>query len=69
MTKYVNPTKAIHPLRNSLDKHDWKRIQEVIDKIIPEHNATVEELNAAYDVFYDAYVAVKQTHYGVTSLQ
>lgn len=69
MSRFVDPKKAIHPLRNSLDKHDWDRIQEVIDKSIPEHNATLEEIEAAQDVLYDAYVAVKQTHHGVTSLQ
>lgn len=69
MTRYIDPKKAIHPLRNTLNKHDWDRIQEVIDKEIPEHNATLDEIEAAQDVFYDAYVALKQTHHGVTTVQ
>lgn len=56
-----------HPLRNSLSKKDWKRIQEVIDR--KHSDATTEELEAANDVFYDAIAANAQTHYGVTTLQ
>lgn len=58
-----------HPLRETLTKEDWQRIQEVIDRTIPEHNATLEEIEAAHDVFYDAIAAQEQTHYGVTTLQ
>lgn len=58
-----------HPLRKDLDKSDWQRIQEVIDRKIPDHNASIEELDAAKDVFYDAIAAQTQTHYGVITLQ
>ena len=58
-----------HPLREELDKDDWQRIQEVIENKLPEHNATLEEIEAANDVFYDAYASQKQTHLGITTLQ
>jgi len=67
--KYLDPEQAVHPLRNVLTQDDWERIQEVLDGKRPEHNVTLEELNAVQDVFYDAIVAKKQTHYGVTTLQ
>lgn len=56
-----------HPLRDTLTKKDWKRIQEVIDH--KHSNATTDELEAANDVFYDAIASQSQTHYGVTTLQ
>lgn len=59
----------IHPLRNTLTMDDWDRIQEVIDQKIPAHNATLDELDAARDVFFDAYAAQKQTHEGILSMQ
>lgn len=65
--KYIDPAKAIHPLRNELGPEDWERIQEVIDR--KHDNATVDEIEAAHDVFYDAVVAKLQTHDGVTTLQ
>lgn len=67
--KYLDPDETVHPLRNTLEREDWQRIQEVIDGKIPEHNATLDEIEAAQDVFYDAIVAQQQTHYGVTTLQ
>ena len=58
-----------HPLRKSLNKEDWKRIQAVLDKELDESAATVEELEAAHDVFYDAIAGAEQTHSGVITLQ
>lgn len=58
-----------HPLRNRLTKSDWKRIQDVIDDKIPNHNASLEEIDAASDVFHDAVVEQKQTHATKTRLQ
>ena len=56
-----------HPLRKTLSKRDWKRIQAVIDR---EHDdATTEEILAAHDVFYDAVAAQTQTHLGSLTLQ
>lgn len=65
---YVNPKKAIHPLRNKLTEADWTRIQNAMET--EDVNAiTDEELDAAHDVLYDAIVAKMQTHHGVTTLQ
>jgi hypothetical protein len=58
-----------HPLRKKLAKEDWKRIQKVLDKELDEHNATLDEIEAAHDVFYDAIAAQQQTHLGVITLQ
>jgi len=58
-----------HPLRESLTKDDWVRIQKVWDKELPEHHATDEEIDAAHDVFYDAISGHTQTHLGVLTLQ
>jgi|TARA_R110000782_G_scaffold9566_2_gene30676 histidine ammonia-lyase len=58
-----------HPLRDTLTKEDWKRIQEVIDNKLDITLATLEEINAANDVFYDAIAGSQQTHYGVTTFQ
>ena len=65
MTKHM----VEHPLRKKLSKDDWKRIQSVLDKELDESNATIEEIEAAHDVFYDAIAGAEQTHYGVTTLQ
>jgi histidine ammonia-lyase len=58
-----------HPLRATLTKKDWKRIQEVIEYRLSIDQATAEEINAANDVFYDAIAGSSQTHYGVTTFQ
>ena len=58
-----------HPLRESLSDKDWRRIQKVLDKKIPESQATLEEIEAAHDVFYDAVAAKLQTHLGSLTLQ
>lgn len=58
-----------HPLRMSLKKKDWKRIQSVMDGELDDSHATAEELNAAYDVLFDAIAGHEQTHLGVTTLQ
>ena len=58
-----------HPLRKTLTKADWKRIQKVLDKELDDSYATLEELEAAHDVFYDAIAGETQTHLGVTTLQ
>ena len=57
-----------HPLRKELNDSDWQRIQEVLDRKIPEHNATVEEIDAAHDILYDAIAAKMQTHESVPVL-
>lgn len=56
-----------HPLRDKLKDDDWQRIQEVIDR--KHDDATVEEIEAANDVFYDAIACKMQTHLGVTTIQ
>ena len=56
-----------HPLRKTLTKEDWKRIQNSIDN--NNDCATLEELDAAHDVFYDAIAGGSQTHLGVLTLQ
>lgn len=58
-----------HPLRDSLKKKDWKRIQRVMDGDLPEINATADELDAAHDVLFDAIAGHEQTHLGVLTLQ
>ena len=58
-----------HPLRKRLTKSDWERIQKVIDKELDITSATLEEINAANDVYYDAIASSQQTHYGVTTVQ
>lgn len=65
MTKYM----VIHPLRKTLTKQDWKRIQAVLDRELDETNATTDEIEAAHDVFYDAIAGSTQTHFGITTLQ
>ena len=67
--KYLDPEKVVHPLRDVLTRKDWNRIQEVIDGNLPQDSATVDELDAASDLLYDAIVAKMQTHEGVTTLQ
>lgn len=52
-----------HPLRKTLTSEDWSRIQQVIDGV--HENASLEEISAASDVFFDALVAEKQTHEGL----
>ena len=56
-----------HPLRKTLSKQDWKRIQGAIDRL--HEDATLEEILAAHDVFYDAVAAQTQTHLGSLRLQ
>lgn len=57
-----------HPLRDSLTKEDWKRIDAAIDSK-DYSTVTDDELDAAHDVFYDAIAGAQQTHLGVTTLQ
>lgn len=57
-----------HPLRKSLKKKDWKRIQQAIDNQCYS-SVSNEELDAAHDVFYDAIAGKEQTHLGVLTLQ
>lgn len=58
-----------HPLRKSLKKKDWKRIQSVIEGNLPDSKASSDELDAAHDVMFDAIAGHEQTHLGVTTLQ
>ena len=61
------PEYTEHPLRDSLTKEDLVRIQGVLDG---EHdNASLEELNAAHDILFDAVAGKMQTHEGVLILQ
>lgn len=57
-----------HPLRDKLTQEDWKRIQTAMDTQDYD-NVTVDELDAAHDVFYDAIAGAQQTHFGVTTIQ
>ena len=58
-----------HPLRETLTRKDWKRIQKVIDRKLDTTQATLDEMSAAHDVFYDAIAGSSQTHFGVTTFQ
>lgn len=58
-----------HPLRKSLKKDDWNRIEQVMRNELDYTQASVEELDAAYDVLFDAVAAKEQTHLGVLSMQ
>lgn len=69
MTKLKTNFMNQHPLRNSLEQADWKRIQSVMDGDLSDDNATADELEAAYDVLFDAVAGHEQTHLGVTILQ
>jgi hypothetical protein len=57
-----------HPLRENLNAKDWERIQTALDQ---DHYMllTADEIDAAYDVFYDAMVMKSQTHAGVRTEQ
>lgn len=57
-----------HPLRDTLTKEDWSRIQTAMDTKNYD-NVTEDELDAAHDVFYDAIAGAEQTHLGVTTIQ
>ena len=50
----------VHPLREKLTVDDWNRIQEVLNG--KHNNASMHELEAATDLFFDAMVTEKQTH-------
>lgn len=68
MPTYVDPERAIHPLRGTLTQEDWARIYTAMET--EDVNAiTDDELDAACDALYDAIVAKTQTHEGVTTLQ
>lgn len=58
-----------HPLRKKLTMEDWERIDQVMQGSVDPSYATVEELDAAYDVLYDAVATEQQTHMGILSLQ
>jgi len=58
-----------HPLRTTLKKKDWKRIQSVMDGDLSDDNATADELDAAHDVLFDVIAGHEQTHLGVLTLQ
>lgn len=58
-----------HPLRKTLTTEDWQRIQRVLDRDLDDSHATIEEISAAHDVFYDAIAADAQTHTGSWTLQ
>ena len=57
-----------HPLRDTLTKKDWQRIQDALDA--NEYSkVTVDEIEAAHDLLYDAIAGEQQTHLGVTTVQ
>lgn len=58
-----------HPLRETLKKKDWKRIEEVMNGNLGSEKATADELDAAHDILFDAVASYEQTHLGVTTLQ
>jgi hypothetical protein len=57
-----------HPLRKRLTKSDWERINKAVDTEIHD-NVSLEELDAAHDVYYDIIAGAEQTHAGVTTVQ
>jgi hypothetical protein len=58
-----------HPLRKKFTKDDLIRLQGVIDNKTSNKYATLDELNAAHDMYYDAIAGSMQTHLGITTLQ
>jgi hypothetical protein len=57
-----------HPLRDTLTKEDWQRIQTAMDTDNLD-SITLDEIEAAHDVLYDAIAGAQQTHLGVTTIQ
>lgn len=66
--RVVDPSRAIHPLRNTLTDSDWERITLAVETA-DVHSVTDAELDAAHDVLFDAVAAKMQTHFGTTTLQ
>jgi len=64
----MNNRMMIHPLRKTLKKSDWKRINKAVSKEMYD-NVTSDELSAAHDVYYDIIASAGQTHYGVITTQ
>jgi len=64
---YVDPDKAIHPLREKLTDEDIDRLSRFVQG--SNEDCTLEELDAYQDYLYDAIAAKLQTHLGVTTLQ
>jgi hypothetical protein len=62
--KHWLKTPPEHPLRKSLTQEDWKRIQTAMETEDADA-VTDEEVDAAYDVLYDAVAGKMQTHYGI----
>jgi len=58
-----------HPLRESLNQEDLKRIEQVMQEKADPEFATVDEIEAAYDIMYDYIAAEMQTHSGSLTLQ
>lgn len=69
LLKYNVKFMVQHPLRDKLSKKDWKRIQAVIDRRASIDMASLEEINAGHDVFFDGIAGMSQTHLGVYVLQ
>ena len=64
---YVDPKKAIHPLRTKLGEDG---MAEIVQGIADDQDwMSLEEIEAAQDYIYDVIVAKKQTHLGITTLQ
>jgi hypothetical protein len=58
-----------HPLRESLDDEDLKRIDQVMQEKAEPEFATADEIEAVYDIMYDYIAANTQTHLGSSTLQ
>ena len=56
-----------HPLREKLQPEDWCRIQVAMESQDVD-SVTDDEIDAAYDVLYDAIAAKTQTHKGLLVL-
>ena len=58
-----------HPLREILNLDDWKRIQDVMDGLLPHDSVSSEEIEAANDLLFDVFAFKNRTHHTVGILQ
>lgn len=64
---YVDPEKAVHPLRLKLDDDVVRDFFRRIDE--NDETLTIEEIQAAEDWLFDYIASEKQTHLGEVTLQ
>lgn len=64
---YVDPKKAVHPLRLKLDDDEIRDFFRRIDQ--DDDTLTIEEIEAAQDWLFDYIASEKQTHLGEVILQ